>query len=199
MSGSNSSTSTATSLATAALIGDAPLMKGENTRGYDELLGRMTATLQPRDCLEEIWIHDVVDLVWETFRLRRLKARLMTDEARFTIAVALRRHNAEGEALADEWAVGGDAAAQPLASALGSAGLSLEVLTTRAISSAFNLQRLQLIDRMLVGVERRRAAVLRELDTHRGSVAQKLRLAIVQEEEVERRVAAPRLAAEEQP
>ena len=41
----------------------------------------------------------MVDLVWETFRLRRLKARLMTDEARSTIGTELHRHNAEGEAL----------------------------------------------------------------------------------------------------
>src|SRR5207302_7097499 len=130
------------SLATAAVLGEAPLVKGESTRGYDELLGRITATLRPRDCLEEIWICDVVDLVWETFRLRRLKAGLMTDEARFRIAAALRSHHADGEALADEWAVGGDEAAQALSSALGSAGLSLQVLTTRAVAGAFNLQRL---------------------------------------------------------
>src|SRR5216684_1522309 len=66
-------------LATLALLGAPPLIRGENARGYDELLGRICATLQPADSLEEIWIRDVVDLVWETFRLRRMKASMMTD------------------------------------------------------------------------------------------------------------------------
>jgi len=66
-------------LATLALLGAPPLIKGENASGYDELLARICATLQPVDCLEEIWIRDVIDLVWETFRLRRLKASLLTD------------------------------------------------------------------------------------------------------------------------
>jgi hypothetical protein len=45
-------------LATAPLLGGSPLIRGENVRSYDELLERICATLQPRDSLEEIWIHD---------------------------------------------------------------------------------------------------------------------------------------------
>ncbi len=66
-------------LTTLPLLGAPPLIKGENARSYDELLARISATLQPTDSLEEIWIRDVVDLVWETFRMRRMKASMMTD------------------------------------------------------------------------------------------------------------------------
>jgi hypothetical protein len=31
-----------------------------------------------RDGHHKCWIHDIVDLIWEAFRLRRLKACLMT-------------------------------------------------------------------------------------------------------------------------
>jgi hypothetical protein len=64
------------------MLGGSPLIRGENVRSYDELLARICATLQPRDSLEEIWIRDIVDLVWETFRLGRAKASLMTAAAR---------------------------------------------------------------------------------------------------------------------
>ena len=185
------------SLATVALLGAAPLIKGENASSYDDLFNRICVTLQPRDCLEEIWIRDVVDLVWEMFRLRRLKAAAMTDQARSEIAGALRRHHAEGEALANEWAAGGDEAEQTLQAALGSSGLSMETLTMRAVAASFNLDRMQQIDRMLVSVEARRAAALREIDTHRGPLAQRLRLAIAQEEEAQRRIEAPLLAGED--
>ena len=69
-------------LVTEPLLGGSPLIRGENVRSYDQLLDRICATLQPRDSLEEIWIRDIVDLVWDTFRLRRAKASLMTDAAR---------------------------------------------------------------------------------------------------------------------
>jgi hypothetical protein len=41
-------------LATAPLLGESPLIRGENVRSYDELLERICATLQPRDSLEDI-------------------------------------------------------------------------------------------------------------------------------------------------
>jgi hypothetical protein len=51
-----------------------------------------------RDSLEEIGIRDVVDLVWETFRLRRMKATMMTDAAHREIGdTQLRRSIAQAE------------------------------------------------------------------------------------------------------
>ena len=67
----------------------------------------------------------------------------------------------------------------------------------RAVAASFNLNKMQQIDRMLVSVEARRAAALREIDTHRGPLAQRLRLAIAQEEEAQRRIEAPLLAGED--
>ena len=53
-----------------------PLIEGENAAAYDDLLARISGTLKPADILEEIWVRDVVDLVWDAFRLRRFKAHL---------------------------------------------------------------------------------------------------------------------------
>ncbi len=167
---------------TASLLGDPPLVRGESADSYDELLARFCGTLRPRDCLEEIWIRDVVDLVWETYRLRRLKAALMTDDARSEIGRILSDHHPQGEALANNWALGGDEAEETLRSALGTAGLSMQTLTARAVTASYCLVKLQQIDRMLVSAEARRSAALRELDTHRGPLAGKLRLAIAREE-----------------
>src|SRR6201988_3614822 len=68
--------------ATLAFLGAPPLIEGERVEAYDELLARISGALQPADILEDIWIRDIVDLVWEAFRLRRLKAQLMTARAR---------------------------------------------------------------------------------------------------------------------
>src|SRR5499433_4596749 len=64
-----------------ALSGPPPLLEGEDTAAYDELLVQISGAVKPADILEEIWVRDIVDLVWEAFRLRRLKANLITVKA----------------------------------------------------------------------------------------------------------------------
>src|ERR1700704_3374844 len=70
-------------------FGPAPLIEGEDAGAYDELLLRISAAVRPHDIFEEIWVRDIVDLVWEAFRLRRLKACLMTAGARIALAQRL--------------------------------------------------------------------------------------------------------------
>jgi hypothetical protein len=64
-----------------APFGPPPLIQGEDRGAYDKLLARVSAAVKPVDILEEIWVHDVVDLEWEVLRLRRLKVALMTASA----------------------------------------------------------------------------------------------------------------------
>ena len=52
-----------------------------NKNAYDELLARVSGAVKPSDVLEEIWVRDVIDLVWEALRLRRLKADLIAANA----------------------------------------------------------------------------------------------------------------------
>ena len=60
------------------IFGPPPLLDGESQEVYDTLLARVTGTVSPKDIIEEIWVHDIVDLVWEILRLRRLKAALLS-------------------------------------------------------------------------------------------------------------------------
>ena len=61
-----------------AVLAAPPLIRGEEASSYDALLGRVSGTVRPADVFEEIWVRDIVDLVWEVVRLRRQKAGLMT-------------------------------------------------------------------------------------------------------------------------
>ena len=194
MTRSSEPTTTASQpLVTAPLLGGSPLIRGENVRSYDELLERICATLQPRDSLEEIWIHDIVDLVWETFRLRRAKASLMTDAARRELERQLDTIHPGAHQITIEWAAGGADAAVEVERLLASTGLSMDRIVAHAMSNA--LHNMERLDRMLVSVEGRRGAALRELDRHRAPLAQKLRCAIAQAEDTELVPDAPRLAA----
>ena len=69
-----------------AFLAPPPLIEGEDAASYDDLLTRISGTLKPADILEEIWVRDVVDLVWDAFRLRRLKAHLLTAAAHEGVA-----------------------------------------------------------------------------------------------------------------
>jgi hypothetical protein len=60
-----------------APFGPAPLIEGEDGAAYNELLARISTAIKPADILEDIWVRDIVDLLWEILRLRRLKASLM--------------------------------------------------------------------------------------------------------------------------
>jgi hypothetical protein len=182
MTAPTNSTEPSAAVPTTALLGGPPLMRGENEESYDELLARICRTLGPRDPMEEIWIREIVDFLWEGFRLRRLKAVMLTEEARSTIAYELSEQHAEAEALAGNWALGDKEAETALTSALGSAGMSMETLTASAVTGFQNVGRQQQIERMLVSFEARRSAALRELEAHRGRLPRELRLAIAKEE-----------------
>ena len=68
-----------TSLSQVSYFGPPPLIDGENTEAYDEMLLRVSSAVGPCDFLEEIWVRDVVDLTWEIHRWRQLKAHLISN------------------------------------------------------------------------------------------------------------------------
>src|SRR5438128_1718682 len=161
----------------AVAAGPPPLIAGESPAAYEELLLRVANALQPADVLEEIWIRDVVDLVWEASRLRRLKVQLMSAAAHEGMAEVLRPLMAvagQSEAIAKKWAAGEDPAVlQQVESAIGKAGLTMDAVAARTLS--VRIADFERIERMLMAVEARRAAALHQLDRHRENFGLRLR------------------------
>src|SRR6516225_5762374 len=63
------------------IFGPPPLLPGESEANYRALYQRVRGAIEPADLIEELWVRDITDLFWETLRLRRLKAKLMTAAA----------------------------------------------------------------------------------------------------------------------
>jgi hypothetical protein len=170
-------TQSTTSPAAGGPAGPPPLLAGESAADYDALLARVANALQPADVLEEIWIRDVVDLSWEVFRLRRLKAQLMNSAAHEGMGQVLGPLfpvAGQGRRLAEKWAAGADEAVRAeIEGAMQKAGLNGEAVTARTL--ALRIGDFERIDRMLMWAEARRAAALQELDTHRANFAMRLR------------------------
>ena len=180
---------------TAAFAGPPPLIAGERSAGYDELLARVCETLQPSDVLEHIWIRDIVDLAWDVFRLRRLKVDLMSAAAHEGMAQLLEPLLDHSELAAKGWARRDESNVQKVEAALANAGLSMDAVAARTFSA--RIGDFERIDRMTMAAEARRNAALHELDRHRASFALRLRRSLQAAEEGEFEVIAPAALASE--
>src|SRR5947209_2441530 len=111
--------------ANAVLCGPAPLVPGEDPAAYDELLARATALVAPGDVLEELWVRDVVNRVWDTARLHRMKANLLTACASVGLKLVLDDLGwATPLHTACEWARRSEETVATVETALAGAGLS---------------------------------------------------------------------------
>jgi hypothetical protein len=144
--------------------------------------------VNPADILEDIWVRDIVDLVWEAWRLRRLKAALMATNAHEGLSAALDplMDWEEKEALVGDWTAREPEAINRVDEILESAGLTMD--SVMAQSLAIKLDDIERIDRMTALAEARRNAILREIDRHRENLSQKLRRAVQQVENGQFRV-----------
>jgi hypothetical protein len=157
------------------VLGPAILVVGESSDAYDGLCARIRAVVEPADMLEEIWLRDVTDLAWEVLRLRRIKAHLMQACAHEGLAKAL-SHLGLGNnhyIVAKRWFAGDAEAAQIVNSAFAAAGLTAD--TVAALTLSEHIDEIERIELMTIAAERRRDAMLRELERRRESLAPKLR------------------------
>jgi hypothetical protein len=155
----------------AETLGPPALIAGEKRAGYETMLARVTEAVRPDGIVEEAWVRDVVDLIWDAVRLRRLKAALMTSEAAKGMHRVISRLDPERPScrLSYAWASRDLAATSEAEAILESAGLGIDHVMAQTLSA--NLDTIERIDRMSAGAEARRAATLREISHFRASFA----------------------------
>ena len=167
-----------------SLLGPPPLLDGEDFGAYDALYGQIRTAVAPRDVLEEIWARDVVDNLWETLRLRRLKVSFMRASAHEGVARLLGpRTTILERGLVGRWAARERAAINKVDGLLKQAGLDQEAIAAQTL--ALKLDTIERIERMIMQTEGRRNMMLREIDRHRDVLAQRLRQAATEIEDAE--------------
>jgi hypothetical protein len=170
-------------------FGPPPLIRGENPADYQALLKRVSAAVQPRDFLDEIWVRDIVDLYWEMLRLRRLKTGLLNasmSEALRAVLTSLhpsRRSSLVEETLIERWANGERDARKRVEQLLAAAGFSMEEVAATALSK--KLDEFERVDQMIATTEARRNNALREIDRHHAALGAALRAAVEGAKDVE--------------
>ena len=156
--------------------GEPGLLLGEDAQGYDELLAQVSRALAPRNVMEDVWIRDVVDLVWDIFRLRRIKANLLRVRARNAIREVISPLVRDSWDLADKWSARDANAVSLVEAALKSAGMSMD--TVMAATLREEIDHVAQIEAMIAHAEVRRGAALREIERYRANLAENLRRAI---------------------
>ena len=168
-------------------LGPPVLLEGEDIGEYERLLARVTAAVAPADIIEEFWVRDVVDLVWEALRLRRLKASLLLSSTAAGLQKVLAPilEYSELKPLVEAWYGRDESALKDVATLLEQAGLTMDHVMAETLSA--KLDDVERIDRMIANAEARRHVVLREVDRHRAAVAARLRAAaeVIEEGEFE--------------
>jgi hypothetical protein len=158
-----------------SLFGPAPLLEGEDASAYEALNGRIRSAVAPNDIFEEICVRDVLDLLWETMRLRRLKAKLMRAAAHEGLDKLLRPLTGilEHQELSTAWARRDAKSVKKVNTLLKQADLDQEAIAAQTL--AVKLDAFERIDRLIMQTEARRNMILREIDRHRDALARRLR------------------------
>jgi hypothetical protein len=175
-----------------SIFGPPPLVDGEDERAYDNLLTQLSSAVKPTDIIEEIYIHDVVDLTWEILRWRRIKISLVEKGMRYALAQTLkqffpkRRSEAEKRSLfpdftpskaatklAKKWDQRDPVAIEQVNKLLSSVNTTIDAVAAGIIID--KLDHIERVDRLVTIAEGRRNAIFREIDRHRMTFAQALR------------------------
>jgi hypothetical protein len=196
------SNSTSRALNRISIFGPPPILEDEDSAAYDELLARVSGDVKPTGVIEEIWVHDVVDLTWEILRLRRVKTNLLASAMPAALERTLaplipRRRPSKSEKVTDfpslnlnftpgppspqekltkKWAARNPSAVNRVSKLLASANITMETVIANAFVDKFD--QIERIDRFIMIVEGRRNAAFREIDRHRTTLAHSLRQTI---------------------
>ena len=166
-----------------ALLPKSPLLITESADEFDALRDAFEQEIKPRGIIEQMYVHDICSIVWETLRLRRCKVVIINSAFRIALQDLLTQLlkqpgqysydvEDEAQALAHAWFTDKEARKQVLET-LSRFELDESAIEAEAIrkSSAD----LELLDRMLSSLEARRDKALGCVAEYRASLAHQLR------------------------
>lgn len=164
----------------------APPLPGEKQADYFDLAVRIVRAAKPRDAIEEFLVRDLVDLTWEVFRLRRVKAgilRASMDVGVQQALVGLGLEYGKSRELGNSWAAGNASARNNVDGVLKKAGLTIDEAMAKTVEK--KLDSFERLDRILASAEARRNNALREIDRRRDALARGVHRSIEEIEDAE--------------
>ena len=162
-----------------------PVLQGEDPKIYRRLQECLAIEIDPQDIIEWFWVRDLTDLAWDSRRLRLIKAALINTgipfAARHLVGPMIMSdlnavHVLEGdqaESLVRRANAGSKRDEVKLEMYLETSCLDQSALI--AASYGDQVSKIEAIDSGLAKNERRRGAILRDLELHRATLANFIR------------------------
>ena len=146
-------------------FGPKPLIAGENEKDFDEMWRQIRHAAAPVDFIEEIWCRDIVDTLWDSLRLRRLKAKLL-EATRYqglkeVLQLTPLLPTDPDSQLMQKWQDRETHARSEVTRRLNKRGLDETAIDAHAL--AFNADKFEKLDVMLLRAESRRHLVMQEM------------------------------------
>ena len=155
------------------IFGPPPLLEGEDSKAYDTLLARVSGAVKPKDIIEEIWVRDIVNLTWDTLRLRRLTASCMKATARLGMRSLFDKLDLyDKKPLIEGWSQGKPGAVEKIEKLLSDRGVTMDAVMAETLS--ISLEKIERFDNAIAKAEFRRNAAQREIERRRSAFAQSL-------------------------
>lgn len=168
------------------MFDESPLLRGESVERFDALQRSIIQELRPQDTIEAIWTKDIIVLIWEAKRLRSWRASILEQAdlqaVEKLIEPSLRSldpHNIvsddtrNDDSLVAGWVTGSEEETEKVEKFLARRGLTAE--SVRAHGFLTNLASIERIDRLAHLADKRRDALIRELDGKRTNFARRAR------------------------
>lgn len=159
------------------LFGPAPLLPGEDKAAFEAFLAQAKDVIRPADFIEEILLHDYVYETWEFRQVRQalqgLVSTAVTRALQGRLLMSSNLKEGRVDALITLWRAGDAAAIEQIEEILSHANFTFEVVYAQAYQD--ELRDIERLNHLAAIIERRRNAVLQEIERRRVSLAQRLR------------------------
>jgi hypothetical protein len=155
------------------ILGVTHLICGERLDLYNELYTQIFQLYAPRDVAEEIYLHQYVELTWQTLRERRLASGLISFQIVHTLRTVIFTHRIVPDLseLISAWSKGEQSAIERVTEILELIGVNVHTIVSKATAEAINdLDRLDAITARKLNQS---AAILREFERHRALVEER--------------------------
>jgi hypothetical protein len=151
------------------------LILGEDDQAFETLKAAIASAIKPQDTIEEMWVRDIAELMWESQRLRTLKANILLIAQKSALvhlihliekreSLAIEDHYG-AEILASGWLANDRKAVSEVREILNTHGFSDDTIMAQALLD--KLQEVERIDRMIASADARRNRALAELERRR--------------------------------
>lgn len=166
------------------ILGGPPLIPGERQDHYDRLLEHISQSVEQRDDLDSLFVRDFTYITWQIAREQRIERAILALAQKEVVIEFLKSTYDSSDVVAkakyhifcaeddgDRWANDPEAGKE-IDARLAASGISSDVVLAKAYAKVAS--QLEYINKRIADYERRRSAILKDIERRDEALARKL-------------------------